>query len=96
MTDKRVSMSGKITALPFFIIVFSFLISGLFIISNILNSEEKRITEQAMLVAQTVGKLPELPTILENDALTNQQKATKLKKTIRDVRTTNKIGRAHV
>lgn len=90
MTDKRVSMTGKITALTFFIIVFSFLISGLFIISNILNTEEERITEQAMLVAQTVGKLPELPTVLENDALTNQQKATKLKKTIRDVRTTNK------
>lgn len=90
MEHKRVSMTGKITALTFFIIVFSFLISGLFIIHNILKSEEERITEQAMLVAQTVGKLPALPTVLEDNSLTTKQKAATLKKTVRDVRTTNK------
>ncbi|WP_010287515.1 ATP-binding protein [Kurthia massiliensis] len=90
MTNFKLTMNGKITALTFFIIVFSFLLAGLFIMSHVLQSEEKRISEQAMLVAQTVAKLSEVAETLSDTTTSNEQKANMLDETIQNVQTTNK------
>lgn len=90
MTNIKFTMNGKITALTFFIIVFSFLIAGLFIMSHVLQSEEKRISEQAMLVAQTVAKLPEVTQTLHETETTDAEKSKALQTVIRNVQTTNK------
>ncbi|WP_244951038.1 ATP-binding protein [Rummeliibacillus suwonensis] len=73
-------MNGKIMSLTFFIIMFSFLVAGIFVIGNILSTKEKELGNQAMLIARTVAKLPEV-----QHELTADKKITDQAKTINEV-----------
>lgn len=55
---------GMVT-LTFFIIIFSLLIAGVFIIGSIINAKEEELQEQSLLVARTVAKLPEVTKRIE-------------------------------
>lgn len=54
----RISIQWKITGIIFFILGFSLLLLGLFLISEFIDSEENRLKERAMLTARTVAELP--------------------------------------
>lgn len=79
---------GMIT-LTFFIIIFSLLVAGIFIIGSIINSTERKLEDQSMLVARTVAKLPEVTEILhsENNAL--EMQATQMNQLIEPIRSVN-------
>jgi two-component system, CitB family, sensor histidine kinase DctS len=56
----RVSIQWKITSLIIFIVGFSMLFLGIFLINEFIHKEENRIREHAMLTARTVAELPEV------------------------------------
>lgn len=89
MKMKPISINGKIVSLTFFIIIFSFLVAGIFVLGNIMNTKEKELNDQAMLVARTVGKLPEIRENLSNN---NPfiMKAANINQTAEGVRVINK------
>lgn len=70
----QVSINYKITALTFFIIAFSFLVAGIFVIGNVLDKKEKELSERAMLMARTVATLPEVQENLQDEELASAQK----------------------
>lgn len=76
-------------SLTFFIIVFSFLVAGIFVIGNILSTKEKELGNQAMLVARTVAKLPEVQNELLSDQKPKDQ-SKKMNETIEGIRIINK------
>ncbi|RIJ64545.1 sensor histidine kinase [Rummeliibacillus sp. POC4] len=82
-------MNGKIMSLTFFIIVFSFLVAGIFVIGNILSTKEKELGNQAMLIARTVAKLPEIQHELLSDKKPQEQAKT-INETIEGIRIINK------
>ncbi|MGX9134628.1 ATP-binding protein [Rummeliibacillus sp. JY-2-4R] len=82
-------MNGKIMSLTFFIIVFSFLVAGIFVIGNILSTKEKELGNQAMLNARTVAKLPEVTNQLSLDKKPIDQ-AKVINDTIEGIRIINK------
>jgi len=53
--------------MTFFIIAFSFLIAGVFIINNLLAEQEEDYEQRAMLIARTVSNMPELINRLVNE-----------------------------
>lgn len=53
--------------LTFFIIVFSFLIAGTFVIGSMLKEKEENIGQEAMLVARTVANLQEVKILLQSN-----------------------------
>jgi len=67
MRLRKLSMNKKIMMLTFFIIVFSFLIAGTFVIGSLLKEKEEDIGQEAMLVARTVANLPDIKTLLQSD-----------------------------
>ncbi len=87
--QKQLSMNGKIISLTFFIIVFSFLVAGIFVIGNILSTKEKELGNQAMLIARTVAKLPEVTKELSVETNPKQQ-AKGISETIEGIRIINK------
>ena len=62
----KMTVNGKILIVTFFIIAFSFLLGGIFVLGNLLSEYEKDIEQRAMLVARTVSNLPELSTHVKN------------------------------
>ena len=89
MKMKQISIKTKIVSLTFFIIIFSFLVAGIFVLGNIMKVKEKDLSTQAMLVARTVGELPE---ITEN--LSSREpfeiRAKAINQTVEGVRVINK------
>lgn len=82
-------MNGKIMSLTFFVIVFSFLVAGIFVLGNILSTKEKELGNQAMLIGRTVAKLPEVEKELTSDIKPMDQ-AKVINKTIEGIRIINK------
>lgn len=76
-------------SLTFFVIVFSFLVAGIFVLGNILSTKEKELGNQAMLIARTVAKLPEVEKELTSDKNPMDQ-AKVINKTIEGIRIINK------
>lgn len=76
-------------SLTFFIIVFSLLVVGIFVIGNILSTKEKELGNQAMLIARTVAKLPEVQNELSTDKKPKDQ-AKVINETIEGIRVINK------
>ncbi|MBK3495264.1 sensor histidine kinase [Viridibacillus sp. YIM B01967] len=89
MKNKQLSMNGKIMSLTFFIIVFSFLVAGIFVLGNIMNTKEKELGAQAMLIARTVGKLPEVREQLGSEETIAKRSAT-INQTVEGIRVINK------
>lgn len=89
MKKKQVSINSKIVSLTFFIIIFSFLIAAIFVIGNIMTEKERQLSEQAMLVARTVGKLPEIRDQLSSSKPFNT-KSEAVNQTVEGIRVINK------
>ena len=64
---RRLKINTKIFLMTFFIIAFSFLIAGVFIINNLLAEQEEDYEQRAMLIARTVSNMPELINRLVNE-----------------------------
>lgn len=62
----KMTVNGKILIVTFFIIAFSFLLGGIFVLGNLLSEHEKDVEQRAMLIARTVSNMPELSTHLKN------------------------------
>ncbi len=62
---QRISIHWKITALTFFIIAFSFVIAGIFVLSNIMETKKEELGNRSMLMARTVAELPEIQQYLQ-------------------------------
>lgn len=52
----RLSIQAKITALIFFIVLFSLLLAGIIVISNFINTEEAELQKRSLLSAQTIAE----------------------------------------
>lgn len=88
MKKQKLSVNGKIMFLTFFIIAFSFLVAGTFVIGSLLKKNEESIGQNAMLVARTVAYLPEIKTYLQSEDVA---KATnKINNIIEEIRFINK------
>ncbi|GAC91486.1 signal transduction histidine kinase [Anoxybacillus flavithermus NBRC 109594] len=59
-TMKRLSIRWKITALIFFIVSFSLLLSGTIVVGNFVHTKEEELKQRALLTARTVSELPEI------------------------------------
>ena len=92
MQRKKLSMNGKIIALLYFILAFSFLVIGIFILNHIRANQQQNMSDQAMLVAQTIGKLTAVTKTLTNDTLSVSERAKRLKDPIENVRAANKAN----
>lgn len=87
---QKMTLNKGMIALAFFIIAFSLLIAGVFILGSIVNSKEKELQEQSMLVARTVATLPEIEDTLHNENnLSIEAQARKINQTVEQLRTVN-------
>lgn len=87
---QKMTLNKGMIALTFFIIAFSLLIAGVFILGSIVNSKEKELQEQSMLVARTVATLPEIEEILHNENnLSIEAQARRINQTVEQLRTVN-------
>lgn len=87
---QKMTLNKGMIALTFFIIAFSLLIAGVFILGSIVNSKEKELQEQSMLVARTVATLPEIEDTLHNENnLSIEAQARKINQTVEQLRTVN-------
>ena len=82
----RISIQWKITSLIIFIIGFSLIFLGIFLISEFIQKEETTIRENAMLTAQTVAQLPDII----NNIPQNNLQTSELQKTVEKIRMINK------
>lgn len=89
MFERKLTLHKGMIALTCFIIVFSLLVVGVFLIGNILKSKEEDLTKQAMLVSRTVASLPEIENALVEKQLTIDEKATVINKVVEKVRLVN-------
>ncbi|SOC20927.1 two-component system sensor histidine kinase DctS [Ureibacillus xyleni] len=88
MNKRKLSMNGKIMLLTFFIIAFSFLIAGTFVIGSVLKKQEENIGQEAMLIARTVANLPEVKSSLAHDNF--KTASTKINEVVEDIRFINR------
>ncbi len=87
---QKMTLNKGMIALTFFIIAFSLLIAGVFILGSIVNSKEKELQEQSMLVARTVATLPEIEDTLHNENnLSIEAQARRINQTVEQLRTVN-------
>ncbi|KOO51304.1 sensor histidine kinase [Viridibacillus arvi] len=89
MKTKQISMNSKIMSLTFFLIVFSLLVAGIFVLGNIMKTKEKELGTEAMLIARTVGKLPEIREQLDSNNSFEKKSAT-INQTVEGIRVINK------
>ncbi|GED19577.1 putative C4-dicarboxylate sensor kinase [Kurthia gibsonii] len=90
MFKQKMTLNKGMIALTFFIIAFSLLIAGVFILGSIVNSKEKELQKQSMLVARTVATLPEIEEILHNENnLSIEAQARRINQTVEQLRTVN-------
>lgn len=82
----RISIQWKITSLIIFILGFSLLFLGIFLINEFIHKEENQIREHAMLTARTVAELPE---VINNIPKESKEKS-ELQKTVEKIRMINK------
>jgi two-component system, CitB family, sensor histidine kinase DctS len=57
---KQLSIRWKISALIFFIVVFSLLLGGMILIGNYIHTKEEELQQRSLLTARTVAELPEI------------------------------------
>lgn len=88
MERHKLSMNGKIMFLTFFIIAFSFLVAGAFVIESVIKKQEVGIGQKAMLIGRTVSNLPDVKTQLQNEHF--QESSTKINKIVKEIRIINK------
>ncbi|MBD8027703.1 sensor histidine kinase [Ureibacillus sp. Re31] len=88
MKKRKLSMNKKIMFLTFFIIAFSFLIAGTFVIGSLFQEKEEDIGQEAMLVSRTVANLPEIKTLLQSEDF--EQSSKKINEIIGEIRYINK------
>lgn len=84
----KMPVNGKILLVTFFIIAFSFLLGGIFVLSNLLSEQEKDFEQRAMLVARTVSNMPELSKHLKNTDI--QEASTNVNAIVDGIRIINK------
>ena len=84
----KMPVNGKILLVTFLIISFSFLLGGIFVLSNLLSEQEKDFEQRAMLVAQTVSNMPELSVHLKNTNI--KEAATNVNALVDGIRIINK------
>lgn len=82
----KLTINKRITALIFFVILFSLIVAGIFILGSILKSKESELTKKSMLVARTVAALPEVQETLTNNQLTEAAKIKKINSTVENIR----------
>ncbi len=82
----RISIQWKITSLIIFIIGFSLVFLGIFLINEFIQNEKTTIRENAMLTAQTVSQLPDII----NNIPQNNRETSELQKTVEKIRMINK------
>ncbi|WP_042353002.1 ATP-binding protein [Bacillus massiliigorillae] len=70
---KRIPIHWKIIALTFFIIALSFLVAGIFIFNNIMETKESELSNRSMLMARTVAELPEIQQYLKEGEVASKQ-----------------------
>jgi len=85
----KLSINVKMLFLTFFIIAFSFLVAGTFVLSSVLKEQEDEIGQRAMLVARTVSNLPELQSLLISDHL--EESYTRINEIVEDIRFINDV-----
>lgn len=73
MKIKHLSMNSKIVLLTFFIIAFSFLVAGIFLLSNLAQEHEETLGQRAMLIARTISDIPDIQKQLEQSDLQQAQ-----------------------
>lgn len=76
--------------LTFFIIAFSFLIAGTFVIGSLFQEKEEDIGQEAMLVSRTVANLPEIKTLLQRENFQDSSKKS-MKLSVKYVISTKQI-----
>lgn len=69
----RISIHWKIMSFTFFIIAFSFLVAGIFVLNNIMATKEEELNNRSMLMARTVAELPEVQQYLKEGEATSKQ-----------------------
>ncbi|MFJ7735827.1 ATP-binding protein [Lysinibacillus sp. NPDC097287] len=84
----KMPVNWKILLVTFLIIAFSFLLGGIFVLSNILYEQEKDFEQRAMLVARTVSNMPELSTHLKNTDI--KEAASNVNALVEGIRIINK------
>ena len=84
----KMPVNGKILFVTFLIIAFSFLLGGIFVLSNLLSEQEKDFEQRAMLVARTVSNMPELSKHLKNTDI--QEASTNVNAIVDGIRIINK------
>lgn len=84
----KMPVNGKILLVTFLIISFSFLLGGIFVLSNLLSEQEKDLEQRAMLIGQTVSNMPELSIHLKNTNI--KEAATNVNALVEGIRIINK------
>ncbi|CAM5204833.1 histidine kinase OS=Ureibacillus acetophenoni OX=614649 GN=SAMN05877842_109140 PE=4 SV=1 [Ureibacillus acetophenoni] len=85
----KLSMNGKMLFLTFFIIAFSFLVAGTFVLNSLLKEQEDEIGQRAMLIARTVSNLSELKNILSSTDI--EEKYSKINEIVEEIRFINDL-----
>lgn len=91
LPKRTMTLNRGMVTLTFFIIIFSLLIAGVFIMGSIINAKEKELQEQSLLVARTVAKLPEVTKRIEETEKKNDFSMNDLIEPIRIVNDANYI-----
>lgn len=87
---KKLNMNDKILLMTFFIIAFTLMIAGTFIIGNLLQEQENYYGQRGMLIARTVSNSSEIASAL---TLENQDQAIKeINEYVEEVRVINKAA----
>ncbi len=74
--------------MTFFIIAFSFLIAGTFILSNLLGEQEEDFGQRAMLVARTVSNMTQISNLLQQE--NNEESMQAVNTIVEEIRIINK------
>ncbi len=80
----KLPMNGKILFLTFFIIAFSFLVAGIFVLGSLIKDQEEDIGQRTMLVARTVSNLPEIKNLIASDNF--EEASSKISEIVEEIR----------
>nr|WP_106779964.1 sensor histidine kinase [Lysinibacillus timonensis] len=89
MIKRRISVNWKIMLLTFFIIAFSFLVAGTFVIGSLIKGQEEDIGQRAMLVARTVSNLSEIKMSLQETDF--EEASLSINKVVEEIRFINDV-----
>ena len=85
---RKLKMNTKILLMTFFIIAFSFLLAGSFVITNLLGEQEEDFGQRAMLIVRTISNMPEITSQLMND--NKEQAMQNVNQIVEEIRIINK------